>query len=245
MKARRKPTMASALATLLHHGVTVGAVLDVGVLTGTKPLIEVFPKLKHYLFEPVNLHLQKIEKNYRKIDYVLQNVAVSDVDGIAYLACRSIRRDGKISHADVVEKPVTASEVKGLVSCDEIPQARLDTLVDRESPTTPYLLKIDVDGQELKVLSGAQATLLNTSIVVIEAPLNRVMTPQFFARSKVLMDSGFFLMDIVDMAYYDGVLWQVDLIFVREDVVKGIPALQPFQHPDFEFEADKWNPLGV
>jgi hypothetical protein len=49
-EASRRPTMVDALTTLIKLGVPVKSVLDVGVLSGTAPLMQVFPNLKHYLF---------------------------------------------------------------------------------------------------------------------------------------------------------------------------------------------------
>ena len=54
--SNRITTMQSALYALLKAGVKVGTVLDVGVLTATRPLMEVFPTTEHHLFEPVSAH---------------------------------------------------------------------------------------------------------------------------------------------------------------------------------------------
>jgi len=240
---QRKPTMSESLRVLLGYGVEVGAVLDVGILTGTAPLIEVFGNVPHHLFEPVNLHFKQIEKNYRNVDFTLHNVALSDTDGVAYLACRSIHRDGRVTHADVVPQPVNSDDIEGFVSCEEIPRARLDTLMATQPTPGPYLLKVDVDGHEMEVLAGATETLEQCNVVVIEAPLNRTDHPNFFRRALYLMENGFFLMDIVDLAYYGGVLWQVDLVFVRREVVAQRDELRPFQAQGFQFAADKWYPL--
>lgn len=239
----RLPTMSDSLRVLLERGVQVNTVLDVGILTGTEPLIRVLNNVPHQLFEPVDLHFPKIAENYRNIEHKIHQVALSDRDGSAYLACRSIHIDGRITHAEVVERPVTASDVDGFVSCVEIPMTRLDTIVGKEAPEAPYLLKIDVDGHEMQVLRGARNTLPDVSIVVIEAPLNRTDQPHFFERSAFLMDHGFFLMDITELAYYAGILWQVDLVFVRRDLVEAIPELRPFEAENFRFARDHWYPL--
>ena len=240
---QRKPTMAESLGVLLAYGVQVGSVLDVGVLTGTAPLIKVFEKVPHHLFEPVNLHFKQIKKNYRKLQFTLHHVALSDKDGVAYLACRSVHRNGRVTHANVYPQPVDSGDVKGFVSCEEIPQARLDTLMATQSTPGPYLLKVDVDGHEMEVLAGATDTLSQCNVVVIEAPLSRGNIPDFFIRANFLMEHGFYLMDIVDLAYYGGVLWQVDLVFVRRDVVAARDELRPFQAQGFQFDAQKWYPL--
>jgi hypothetical protein len=146
----------------------------------------------------------------------------------------------KISHSQIVEKELTKKEMPSLVSCKKIRRAKLDSIM-RETPfQAPYLLKIEVDGHEISVLRGADKVLDNTSIVVIEAPLDRALLPKFFERANHLLAKGFRLMDIVDLSYYNGILWQADLIFVKEDFVKKIDRLKPFQAKSFNFEGSKW-----
>lgn len=243
-KGSRIPTMQNSLEALLDAGVEVSCVLDVGMLTGTGPLIRTFPNVPHHLFEPVDLHFQQLEKNYKNIDSKLHHVALSDSDGEIYLACRAIHGDGRITHSEVVEKPVTTEDIPDLVSCKPIRRACLDTILEGEDIRGGLLLKIDVDGHEMSVLRGADKTLELASIVVIEAPINRVELPHFFERSNYLMSKGFCLMDIVDLAYYDGVLWQVDLVFVKKEIVNKADRLRPFEASAFSFEKEKWYPSG-
>ena len=241
--SNRIPTMQSALYALLRCDVNIETVLDVGVLTATTPLMEVFPDSEHHLFEPVSAHFEAIAQNYKNIKHTLHHLALSDQDGDAYLASKSINRDGIVTHSEVISSSQEADNIDGLVSCEKIKQSRLDTITDNSDITKPYLLKIDVDGQELAILNGAMNTLKDTSIVVIEAPLNKVITPLFFERAKFLQDNGFYLLDIVDFAYYDGILWQVDLVFVRKDIVDNNDRLRPFEANGFNYDNNKWDSL--
>jgi FkbM family methyltransferase len=239
----RIPTMQSSLRQLLDCGVPVSTVLDVGVHSGTPALIEVVGDLPHHLFEPVALHFDAIKLNYQGVKHTLHPVAVSDEDGTCFLACRSQSGDGEVTHAAILDHPATREEVPHLVSCSPVARSKLDTILAHQEIEPPYLLKIDVDGHELNVLQGAIRTLKHCSIAIIEAPLNRASRPQFFQRCQSLMDHGFFLCDIVDMAYYDGVLWQVDLIFVHQRWVNSIDRLRPFGSPSFRFDQRLWDPL--
>lgn len=240
----RYPTMQDSLNVLLDANVPVGTVLDVGILTGTAPLIETLPDVPHHLFEPVDLHFDQINKNYRKLTAKLHHVALSDEDGEIYLARRAIHRDGRITHSEIVDHPVTTEDFADLVDCKSVPRRRLDSIAREENWPDNCLLKIDVDGHEIAVLEGAQDTLRKTSIAVIEAPLNRTQLPHFFERSEYMRSRGFYLMDIVDLAYYDGVLWQADLVFVREEIVRNTTRLRPFESENFKFEREKWLALG-
>lgn len=239
----RQPTMQFSLQTLRESGVFISSVLDVGVLAVTQPLIDVYSDKHHHLFEPVDTHFDAIRRNYKDIHHTLHKVALSDKDGELFLACTSINNDGVITHSRVMERQVSRAEVPNLVSCERIRQARLDTVLKEAPATPPYLLKIDVDGHEINVLKGADETLKNTSIIVIEAPLDRSALPKFFERGMYLLERGFRLMDIVDLSYYHGVLWQCDLVFVHKDIVDSIDRLRPFQASTFSFEPGKWYAL--
>lgn len=93
-----------------------------------------------------------------------------------------------------------------------------DFLSNRPDVEAPFLLKIDIDGLELKVISGARKTLKKCIAVIIELHI----PGDFFERSIALQDAGFQLVDIVDLAYYDGALQQVDGIFLRADLLPSL-----------------------
>ena len=65
--------------------------------------------------------------------------------------------------------------------------------------------------------------------------------PQIFMRMQFLLEHGFQLFDIVDLAYYRGTLSQVDLIFVKRELYDTIDALVPWKKTTFDNA--KWYPL--
>jgi FkbM family methyltransferase len=235
--------MSSSLENLVRHGVNVQAVIDVGILAGTFPLMEVFSHVKHYLFEPVELYFDKIHKNYddKGLDYELSNIALSDQDGDSYLIGISVDGGDAITHSQVSNRPVTKKEFPRLISCSKIRKAKLDSILKEITIPTPFLLKIDVDGHEMNILRGSKCSLKCASIVVIEAPLQKKKDNSFFERYQYLLENGFVLIDIVDPSYYNGILWQVDLIFIRQDLLNE--QLRPFENPSFEFDQKLWNPF--
>jgi hypothetical protein len=70
--------------------------------------------------------------------------------------------------------------------------------------------------------------------------LHKRRNPGFLTRLEFLHDHGFILMDIVELAYYDSVLWQVDLVFVRDDIVQSLERLKAFNGKDFRFDPSLW-----
>lgn len=238
MTNNRIPTMESSLESLVRFGVPVNSILDVGVQGGTKPLMAVYPDIPHYLFEPVDAYFNSIRNAYKDYNHKLTHVALSDKDGEAWQVGISRDNSGKVTHSHVSDCEVSAQDNPLLVECKPIRKAKLDTVMQTLSPPAgPWLLKVDVDGHEIPILRGAEETLKNTSIVVVEAPVHTI-----FARSEILLNAGFQLFDIVDLSYYYGTLSQVDLVFVRRDLVLANDELRPWQTKTFAWEA--WRPLG-
>ena len=115
----------------------------------------------------------------------------------------------------------------------EIPYVALNWFADDSSHRIdsircegPILLKIDVDGPELRVLDGCRGLLAKVAVVVIEATMDHV------ASISEYLDSGFVLFDIVDLCYCGPQLHQCDLVFVNravEHLVKVPFDLEKYQ----------------
>lgn len=235
----RIPTMADSLSWLRGGGIDIGTVLDVGILKGTPALMKVYADKQQLLFEPVDLHFDDIRKNYAHLDYVLHHVALSSSDGEAYVIGRSVDNGSNVTHAHIADAPM--DDDPRVLSCTRVRKARLDTLLAECAPAPPFLLKLDVDGHEEEILKGASRTLASTAVVVIEAPLTAKPLPQILTRMQCLIDLGFRLFDIVDLAYYRGTLSQVDMVFVRADIYDSNDRLVPWQKTSFD--RAKWYPL--
>lgn len=233
---RRIPDAAESLRCLRAGGVEVRSILDIGVLQGTPVLMRVFPDLPHHLFEPLDTHLELIGRNYAGLDYHLHRLALSDHDGEAWQLGYSLDGSGRVTHSELSPTPrdlvVTSLQnapgldapgtKSALVRCIPVRMARLDSLIDSLDAPAPYLVKIDVDGHELPIIQGAAKTLQGASVVMVEATLHSLAD-----RLQALGALGFSLFDIVDLSYYGGTLWQVDLVLVRTTILVGNPILRP------------------
>jgi FkbM family methyltransferase len=218
----RLPTMVDSLHTLLNMGVEIQSILDVGVFKGTPPLIEVFPNVKHHLFEPMDAYLSDVHRAYNDLDHTFHHVALSDSDGHAYQVSRSSDGSGNATHSFLSPTP---RDIEGaIVECKAIRMSRLDTLLKEVVPTPPFLLKIDVDGHELNILRGATSTLHSCSVVIIEATKSNLVE-----RALFMQRNDFFLFDVVDLSYYAGAFWQADLVFVRSELAKENKKLIPME----------------
>lgn len=208
MTDKRSPLKKESLAILKERGVPVGTILDVGVQTGTFELISAFPDLKHMLFEPVEEFFPAIEKNYARVPHELVKAAISDETGSV-----TLKTSRKLQGMDISHSSMVFGDAPEGTETRTVPMARLDDLLkDRQLPG-PYLLKIDIDGHEMRALKGAAETLKKCSVVIVECVHSTL--PQ---RMTHVLNAGFRLFDLAEPCYYDKVFWQCDAIFLRKDV---------------------------
>ncbi|CAN5333770.1 N/A [soil metagenome] len=202
----RSPIKRQALELLRARNVRIETVLDVGVERGTPELIEAFPDQMHILFEPVAEFAPFIERAYKDVAYRLLEVAVSDHSGTGVLQIDKITGND-VTHSALVETANKEANQR------QIQTTTLDDAVALMDLAKPYLLKIDIDGQELRALAGASNVLSDCAIVIIEVPVYELS-----ARLRALEAVGFRLFDMVEPCYYDGSFWQADAIFIRNEV---------------------------
>lgn len=209
---KRQPSKSSVLQQIKDWHIPVESIIDVGIHHATSDLMQAFPNLKHHLFEPVDDHFEQIEANYRAagIDYELNKVAVSNEDGFANLKVSSIHDDDVVTHSGLT----TDADDTGVLR--RVPTVKLDSFVAQNRIETPYLIKLDVDGAEELILEGATHALKECSILIVESTRT-----QMFKRMEIALNAGFELLDIVDLCYHRGFLWQVDLVFVNPNYVSA------------------------
>ncbi len=205
---RRAPDKAQSLQMLIDRGVPMPTILDVGVLQGTPELIKAFPSAYHVLFEPVAEFQPAIEAAYQATPHILVNAAVSNSSGETTLALDSIIEGVEISHSTMLDLAGESGLIERTVT-----MITVDDWVAVHAPPSPFLLKIDIDGHELRVLEGARETLKRTSVVMIETPVR-----QMAARIDALDALGFDLFDLIEPVYYDGALWQCDALMISRDI---------------------------
>jgi FkbM family methyltransferase len=215
---KRKLTKTHSLKMLARAGLKVSSVFDVGVQRDTRELRETFPDVPHFLFDPVLEYNEGIRRSYEGMDYVIENIAVSDRDGLLWLKEFRTDEDGVLSHVH----PALHYE-EGLKT---VPARSLDNYMrdaHAKNPNlAPYLIKIDVDGHETEILRGARNSLKSTSCLIVESTL-----PHLAERCALAEKAGLVLWDIVDLSYFHENLYQVDLIFIAEQFVPSGASLNP------------------
>ncbi len=101
-----------------------------------------------------------------------------------------------------------------------VPTERLEDLLIAWAGLQPNLLKLDLQGHELKALQGAESRMSQFEVVILEVSVLRIGdVPIFHEVNKFMEDHGFRLYDLIPQydRPRDGALWQVDAYFVRHD----------------------------
>jgi FkbM family methyltransferase len=220
----RFPSKTNMLRFLRDAGVPVKTIIDVGAHEETFELRQVFPDLRHILFEPAFEFHDALRTNYAGMDYILVPAALSDQDGTGHLEKRAIC-SSKISHAIMVDGA-------GEGPFETVPTMRLDSFMNDRNESKPFLLKLDVDGFEMPIMRGSEAVWDDVSCVIVE-----VTVASFAERMNFILSKGFRLFDIVDQCYKHDMFWQADLIFVAEKFMQN-PILRRCETEKFTW--DQW-----
>jgi FkbM family methyltransferase len=210
----------SSLSGILQHakhvGVSPRTVIDVGAAYGnfTTTCRTFFPDARYILVEPLEEYtpyLQSVITTGAYIEYIL--AVATDESGETSINV----------HPDLVGsslyKENEDSEVNGVERA--IPAVTLDEICTTRHTTGPYLIKIDTQGAELKVLSGTEKILQETEFITLEVSLFEFFKEggQFYDYITFMKARGFVVYDIFDLQYrlFDGAMSQVDIAFVREN----------------------------
>jgi FkbM family methyltransferase len=203
-----------ALQQIKNLGFTPASVIDVGASVGsfTMQCHRVFPDSKYLLIEP-------LEENRALLDQVTKRIPNAE-----YVLAVATSEPGEVTlnvHSDLVGSSLYLEKETGLDGVPRnVPAVTLDDLCRDRSVPGPYLIKIDVQGAELDVLSGAREVLDRTEYVILEVSLFQFAKggPQLYDVVTFMKSHGFVAYDILGWHYrpLDGALAQMDMAFVKE-----------------------------
>jgi FkbM family methyltransferase len=198
-------------AVLWHYrslGLSPATVIDVGVGLGTVELYDAFPGAQLMLVEP-------LPKSGPLEQFRTQR-------GAEIVAAAAGPKAGQVEIA--VHRVPACSSLLGARRGDgvtpelrTVPMVRLDDVVRRPGP---YVLKVDVEGAELGVLSGALQILPECDLVLLEVSFFQLVEgmPQFHEVVAWMHEHGFVVADLYNghNRPLDGALAQMDVAFVQE-----------------------------
>ncbi len=148
-----------------HSGITI---FDIGAFRGavTKTYRRLFPEARVYCFEPFPDSFDKLRRLSDGGSVKAYNTAVSDCAGTTELyvnfdrSCNSFfpRPDSDIKYYPKAAENTGKIEVKTIT---------VDEFCDREKISKIDILKLDVEGAELKVLKGAVGKLVKQAVALV------------------------------------------------------------------------------
>ncbi len=81
-------------------------------------------------------------------------------------------------------------------------------------------IKIDCQGAELDILRGASKFIGSAHVILLEVPFaveTNAKAPKFLDYIIFMNDIGFVVFDIIEVHRHQGVLCQIDIVFIKKD----------------------------
>jgi hypothetical protein len=124
------------------------------------------------------------------------------------------------------------------ISTEVVPVQTLDSALSTYNlKDHEYLVKLDVDGLEEKIIEGGDATVRGASFIILEASLGR---RNVISRMQLIEGLGFRLFDIADHAYYYSQMSQCDLVFINETLRNKTIEFRPWERASYVVRWHKW-----
>ncbi len=199
--------MADGLARAKSHNFEVATIIDVGASDGkwSRQAMQEFPAARALAFEPLaerESALKDMRAKNGNFDFVLA-AAGDRIDSI------------RLKVADDLDG--SSIDDTGTGTMRDVALTTIDHEVGQRSLRGPYLIKLDTHGFELPILAGAEQTLRQASLVVIEV-YNFQITGEclrFHEMAAHMESLGFRCFDLVDpmLRVKDHAFWQMDMFF--------------------------------
>jgi FkbM family methyltransferase len=218
--ARQRPLSISAFALtsrLARLGFVPRSLIDVGANVGqfTAAALYQWPDLEVHAFEPLPKESRQLQENFVGQPNVhVENLAIGEDEGVAVLhrhahSLSSSLLPVTLAARDRFSWAAASAEI-------EVPVRRLDSLFSSAVLPSPVLLKIDVQGFEWQVLTGAKSMLSMISAILVEQAFEPFYEGQqrFSQTHGELVDAGWELSRVLSMRSEDGVPVEADCLYV-------------------------------
>ena len=184
---RYRPPLALGVAAACEHetllaGLPVRTVIDVGANKGQFALLalELFPEATVHAFEPLAAPFARLAAwSAGEARLVRHRLALAATAGPATMQVTA-RVDSSSLRA-VTDRQVSVFPGTHAVGTERVDTARLDGVLAPARLRPPILLKIDVQGSELDVLTGAGALLDLVAWVYVECSFEELYAGQALA----------------------------------------------------------------
>lgn len=205
------------LFTILKQvGFNPGHIVDVGANHGTwtRVTLKYFPDAYYTLLEP-QAHLQASVEDILKVNSRVKFYALGAGKETGSLLFTIVDRDDSCSflHSEKEAAALGFSQVK-------IPVVSLNQFLASLNIPLPDIVKIDAEGLDIEVLSGAGDLFGFTEIFMVEAAvMNNIYTNSVLKVLAFMDENGYRLFDITDLnrTQKNNALWLVELVLIKKD----------------------------
>lgn len=205
------------IAKLLHNSVVVDVGANIGNYSNKIKISS--PSTNIYAFEPHPNTFKELEVQANQNHYVALNAACSDVAGSLQLY--DYQNKTYTSHASLY-KDVIDKIHKGVSQSWHVNVTTIDELVKISKIGHIRLLKIDTEGNELKVLLGAKESLAEGLIDIIQLEFNEmnVVSRVFFRDIYETLNNYLLYRLLPDGLVFLGEYYSLNLeIFAYQNIV--------------------------
>jgi FkbM family methyltransferase len=202
---------------LIEAGVSINVVYDIGANKGFwySKWKSILPEATFHLFEANPL--------------VVPNIKISAGDTYNYTLLSNsfvpvdfhIPKEGYSSTGGSYYKELTPYYADDTIT---INSATLDSVIDEKGLCLPDFIKLDTQGSEVDIIRGGYKCVSNAKIILIEMPVlpYNANAPNFNDYILDLKRVGFIPTGVDDIRISKGVLIQMDLVFVKRDLLDSL-----------------------
>ena len=201
----------NVIETLISKGYNILHVFDIGANKGrwTAQYSTQLPHTQFCLFEanPNHKRPKQLAPQHKWFNVVLSKSDVNRVE--FYIANNKYSGTGDSYYK---EQTSAYDNCKSVI----LKTTTLDAIVKNQSLPFPQLIKLDTQGSELDILSGASEVIKHADIVVTEMaimPYNKG-APNFDDYMKFFISHNYMPMGINESQFADNMLVQVDIVFL-------------------------------
>lgn len=194
--------------------------LDIGSNTGQfiQKIRWILPEVKIVSFEPIPSVFNQLKENFTNDpNFIAYNVGLGDKNGIEDFYLNDFSDSSSFLKMKDLHKenfPPTANESK-----IELQMRRLDDLIDINEIAKPYLIKLDVQGLEERVINGGRNIIANAEYIITEVSFVELYEnqPLFDKIYTLLKQMDFEYMGNFDQlpSYINNEILQADAIFKK------------------------------
>jgi FkbM family methyltransferase len=200
--------MSTRLETLRGAGFRCNGAIDAGSYRGdwTREFWAVFPQVPVLMVEPQPLpqpQLRHLAASVAGSEVIA--AALTDRIGSATLALHESNSGLRVGPSPTEETIL-------------VPCTTLAAILQERERFAPNLLKLDLQGHELKALRGAGDQLSRFEVIICELSLIPIgAVPIFAEMQRFFEEQGYRLYDVLPQydRPLDGALWQLDAFYVR------------------------------